>query len=184
MEHSKFEISIIFLTLLLLINTVKLSSQTLAFKWNLTNQSGEIYDMQFMPDNNYFILCTDTDFQIRNTETGELVQTYPFGGSTFEFTPDSSKIILIPPEAGGEDKKLQLRNINDMSLIREYIIPPDSNDFNLSFRELKVDPVRPFVYVIYRKTKRMGIYYYHTSKVQIYNYETMEFLGNLTTEDD
>jgi WD40 repeat protein len=159
----------------------------LTFGWNLVNESGYIWDMEFMPDNNYFILCTSTDIQIRNTETGTLVNSYPIGAGIIEFTPDSTKLIMTPVENDVSVPKIQLRNLSDMSLIRELEIPPgtdtagyDIKSSGIYFQEIVVDPVRPYIYALRsREGKLTNGKSFHSRKIVIYNYETMEEVETL-----
>ncbi len=87
----------------LLLASMSLHAGELVFHWN-TMADSKIYDMEFMPDNDYFILCTANDIQIRKTEDGEIFKTYQFGATEIEFTPDSSKILLVP--SGGETGRI------------------------------------------------------------------------------
>jgi WD40 repeat protein len=159
-----------------------LRGQEIIFGWNKVNESGHIFDMEFMPDNDYFVLVTATDLQIRESETGELVNTYPFGGSEIEFTPDSSRILMIP--SGGTTGRLQLRDASDLSLINEYTIPEDPEADALFFSEMVVDPVRPFLYTIWKRMKIITGKQHYIMKIHIYNYETMEYVGKLTTDKE
>ncbi len=151
----------------------------LTFGWNKINESGNIRDMEFMPDNDYFILSTVKDIQIRRTETGELVSTYPIPAVQLEFTPDSTKLISIYGD------RLEIRNLNDMSLIRQHIIPTGTDtegldivESGIRFNELVVDPVRPYIYVIRQRSGTLnGNIYLDIRKIVIYNYETMEEVG-------
>jgi len=162
----------------LLLASIALQAGELVFHWNKMAES-KVYDIEFYPDNNYFILCTANDIQIRNTEDGEIFKKYQFGATEIEFTPDSSKVLLIP--TGGETGRIQLRNIKDMSLIKEYTLPKDENGLNHYFKQLAVDPKRPYVYAI--ATKMGEIPYqgmFVENKIIVYNYETMEEIKDIT----
>jgi len=162
----------------LLLATITLQAGELVFHWNKMAES-KVYDIEFYPDNNYFILCTANDIQIRNTEDGEIFKTYQFGATEIEFTPDSSKVLLIP--TGGETGRIQLRDIKDMSLIKEYTLPKDENGLNHYFKQLAVDPKKPYVYAI--ATKMGEIPYqgmFIENKIIVYNYETMEEVKDIT----
>jgi WD40 repeat protein len=163
----------------------------LTFGWNLVNESGNIWDMEFMPDNNFFILCTSTDIQIRNTETGALVNSYPIGAGILEFSPDSTKLIMTPVEKDMSVPKIQIRDLSDMSLVRELEIPPgtdtagyDIGSSGIWFQEILVDPIRPYIYALrcregYLKNGK----YFWIHNIVIYNYETMEEVGVLNTKE-
>jgi WD40 repeat protein len=162
----------------------------LTFGWNLVNESGAIYDMEFMPDNNFFVFADYKSLQVRSTETGELVNSYPlqekYADHSIEFTPDSTRMIL----AYGD--KIELRNVSDMSIINQHIIPTGTDtegydifQSNISFYEMVVDPVRPYVYVIRNRSGTLsGGKYFLIRRIVIYNYETMEEVDVLSTEED
>ncbi len=155
----------------------------LTFGWNKMNDTGPINDMQFMPGHDNFIFCTSFDMQIRNTESGELVQSYPFGAFDIEFTPDSTRLIMLA--VGGVTGRIEIRNVSDMSLIREYIIPENTDtegldivESGIGFSEMVVDPIRPYVYAIRKRAGTLnGNIYFDIRKIVIYNYETMEEVG-------
>lgn len=163
----------------------------LTFGWNLSVGNGQIWDMEFMPDNNFFIIMTDTEFQIRNTETGALVNSYPKPGygapQGFEFTPDSTRIILYCGDI------MEVRNISDMSVIHHYVIPSgtDTSGYNIfqssiRFREIAIDPIRPYIYAI--RTREGTLLntgkYFLIRRIVIYNYETMEEVGVLSLNEE
>jgi WD40 repeat protein len=163
------------LAILLLLSIADLRAGELTMHWNLQNETGRILDMQFMPDDDYFVLITATDLQIRSTETGEIVKTYPIGANQIEFTPDSTRIILIRNDV------LELRNIEDFSLINSYTLPPDENGLSVGFVEFKVDPIRPNLYAIAKKSGDIGGgKQVIIRRILAFNYETMKVVEDLT----
>ena len=55
----------------LLLASISLHAGELVFHWNTMAES-KIYDMEFMPDNDYFVIVTANEFQVRRTEDGEI----------------------------------------------------------------------------------------------------------------
>ncbi len=172
--------------IIMLLFSANLHAGELTFGWNKINESGNIRDMEFMPDNDYFIMSTVTDIQIRRTETGELVNTYSIPAVQLEFTPDSTRLISI------YGNRIEIRNLSDMSLIRQHIIPEgtdtagyDIYESSIRLNEMVVDPILPFVYVIrvrsgtLENTKSFSI-----SRIVIYNYETMQEVGVLSIGEE
>jgi hypothetical protein len=157
---------------------------------NKFNETGPINDMQFMPGHDNFIFCTSFDMQIRNTESGELVQSYPFGSFDIEFTPDSTRLIMLTSDGG--TGKIQIRNLSDMSLIKEYKIPEgtDTAGYNIyesgiGFSEMVLDPIRPYVYAIRTRAGTLsGGKYFLIRRIVIINYETMEEVGILSVGEE
>jgi hypothetical protein len=171
------------LLVVLLFTSSRSYSGELQFLWSMSLESGGVIDMEFMPDHNQFIMGTTYYTQIRETATGNVVQTYPIYARNIEFSPDSLKLIT----SGG--RKIQVRNLSDMLLLKEYNLPDgtDTTDLNyensvITFSKLIVDPIRPLCYTLRERGgyislgKRINI-----QKIIIYNYETMEEVGKLTS---
>jgi WD40 repeat protein len=141
--------------------------------------------MEFMPDNNQFIMSTTRGVQIRNTLTGEIANTPNFYAANIEFSPDSTKLIIT----NGWDKVIQTRNITDYSIINEYILPEGTDtasyDFEFSYlglKEIVVDPIRPLIYAVRERSgQTKNGQPVLIRKIIIYNYETMEEVGKLTS---
>jgi WD40 repeat protein len=178
--------SILLTAAVLLFASSRTFSGELQFLWSNYLDSGVVFDMEFMPDNNYFIMGTYYCTQIRETATGNVVQTYPFYLSHIEFTPDSTKMITQ------HEYNIQLRNINDLSVIKQYTLPwgTDTTDLNyelssIGWDNIIVDPIRPLCYGL---RVRSGIISnngrVNINRVMIYNYETMTEVGELTVPDD
>ena len=55
--------------------SIALQAGELVFHWNKICEN-KIFDMELMPDNDYFVIVTANEFQVRNTEDGEIVNTY------------------------------------------------------------------------------------------------------------
>lgn len=171
---------LILIIVLMQIPVMAISSE-LIFGWNKYCEQGRIYDMEFMPDNNYFILMTATDLQIRETETGEIFKSYPiqetFADQKFAFTPDSTKLIIAL------GNRLEIRELSDMSIIRKYTMPDDPEGLNLRFRRIAVDPVLPVIYVLYSRIGTLsGGYPHDERRIKVFNYETMEFVNDITPD--
>jgi hypothetical protein len=153
-----------------------LHSQQLIHEWTHMNPV-KIWDMEFMPDHNTFLVTTEFELQIRSTETGEIIETYPFGSRELEFTSDSTKLISYFRDT------LFIRNLDDFSLINRYIIPPNEEEWRFHFHGLQVDPVRPYIYVIREAEEKLGIEPKFTfRRILMFNYETLEFEADLTPE--
>lgn len=150
------------------------------WKWDLGISSGYINDVEFTPDNDYFVLATNIDFQVRKTESGELVKSFSFGANDIEFSPDGSRIILLSPFKDSI-AYIQIRDSENFSLLNEKIITLGSDttgynylQANIILKSLIVDPVRPYIYFI----KSVSGYipdakYLSLSKIVIYDYEKM-----------
>ena len=167
----------------LLLASMYLHAGELKFGWNLANEAGGILDMKYMPNQDQFLvlagLVNTGVLQLRNTETGELIKSNPIvigSFSKFDFTHDSSKIII-----NTIDGELSLYNLQDLSLIKSYILPKDT--ISTSFSNIVVDPVRPYVYVTLYANSGFPEYLIK-GQVSVYNYETMEFVKDLTTYDN
>jgi WD40 repeat protein len=172
---------LLFLVLLILFNFNFLFSGELIFGWNRVSEAGGIQDMKFMPDNNMFIVLAGeadgSQVQIRSSETGDLIQSYPISFGSFskiEFTPDSTRFFIT----NGKFGKLGLFNISNMQLIKFY---QTSNDtMPLWFSNIAVDPHRPYIYATtYGETGPNNGYIFR-GQVSVYNYETMELVSHLT----
>ena len=176
----------LFLVFILLFNTFHTKAGELEFGWNLVNESGKINDMEFMPDDNYFILGTNVDLQIRKSETGEEIKKYPLGVSEIEFTPDSSKLILL---RHFEDStvRIQKYSLEEMNLINEIIVPKDTDTegldifaSNLQLKSMVVDPIRNNIYIIRKRQGYLsGGKQFIQTKIIVYDYETMSEVKEL-----
>ncbi|MDT3739979.1 MAG: T9SS type A sorting domain-containing protein [Candidatus Kapabacteria bacterium] len=150
--------------------------------WMQNLDSGMISGIKFMPGEDNFMITNGYELQIRNCENGDIITKYPIGVYKFEFTPDNNKLAMIY-NVGGM-KTLQTRNITDMSLVSEYKLPLDTGGFYSAFEEIAVDPIRPFIYVIWKKGKDSLGYWVFYRKIQIYDRETLQPVGELTTPED
>ncbi|HPO63444.1 MAG TPA: T9SS type A sorting domain-containing protein [Candidatus Kapabacteria bacterium] len=169
----------------LLLATITLQAGELKFGWNLANEAGGIQDMKFMPNQDQFLVLAGLGdegvLQLRNTETGELIKSTPLpfvSYAKFEFTPDSTKIILT----NGKYGDICLYNLKDLSLIKKYDLKRDTV-MSLWFSNIAVDPIRPYVYVTLYANSGFPDYLIK-GQVSVYNYETMEFVKDLTTYDN
>ena len=162
----------------LLLASMSLHAGELVFHWN-TMADSKIFDMEFMPDNDYFVIVTANEFQVRKTEDGEIFKTYPktetYEDQDIEFSPDSTKLFLSYGEV------IEMRDVEDFSIIQTYTMPPAEEGYSPSFLEIKVDPKKPYIYALERQwwvgtpgegAGRDGIF--------VYNYETMEKVADIT----
>ena len=154
--------------------------------WRQKLDSGMVDDLHFMPGQEQFILSSgqvQKFTEIRSCEDGSILQSYPFGGSQFEFTPDNTKLIFMsgPHIERGE---LQLRNLSDMSLLTQYQLPKDDELPYSYFEKIAVDPVRPFIYAIWLRRNNNPNASIVKTKILIYSRETLQPIGELTTATD
>ena len=132
----------------------------------------KIYDMEFMPDNDYFVIVTANEFQVRRTEDGEIVNTYKKNESLsfhdIEFTPDSSKLIVA------YDSIIEIRSVKDFSILNTYTLPVDSEDYTQYIMEIKVDPIRPYIYALIDKVKYEGAKVLTKRNIYVINIENLK----------
>jgi len=142
----------------------------------------KIFDLELMPDNDYFVVVTANDIQIRRTEDGEIFKTYPGTGALsyhdIEFTSDSSQLILAYLLS------IEFRNLNDLSLINKLEIPSDSEGFSQSIMEIKVDPIRNYIYALVDKIKYINGQEVTKRGILIINSKNFEDIKELTTSED
>ncbi|HPI21362.1 MAG TPA: hypothetical protein PKY56_13435, partial [Candidatus Kapabacteria bacterium] len=107
----------IVLLVALLLASITLQAGELVFHWNKINES-KIFDMELMPDNDYFVVVTANEFQVRRTEDGEIFKTYPkmedYSQYDIEFTPDSNYLIM------SYGWVIEKRNVEDLSIVKSY----------------------------------------------------------------
>lgn len=180
MKHKMFLTAAALVLLFLSASPTRAGEITVNWRQNL--DSGMISGIKFMPGEDNFIITNGYELQIRNCENGDIITKYPIGVYKFEFTPDNNKLAMIY-NVGGM-KTLQTRNITDMSLVSEYKLPLDTGGFYSAFEEIAVDPIRPFIYVIWKKGKDSLGYWVFYRKIQIYDRETLQPVGELTTPED
>ena len=169
-----------------------LSSAEIIPIWNKVNEAGEIHDMEFLRGEEEFILLAGTaensQIQIRQTMTGELVRSYPmtsFHQPKLAITPDSNRFVLV---TGGTEKlgaTIELRDINSFNLIKKdsLINTKDKisgKDLFYVFNEIVIDPIRPLAYVILERTNFTTTLPKDSTFVIVYNYETMQRVKDLT----
>lgn len=170
--------------ILLLLSFSFVYSAELTPIWHTQSGAGDIQDMEILKGHNEFLLLVGVgsaaEFQLRSIETGELLNSVFVGTSTnscIAITPDSSRIIHLN---GGI---AQIRNL-DEDFTKLGIFGVNSDSINYAFTNVAIDPYRPYAYVtIYGWT---GIYpnIITKSKVSMYNYETGEFVKDLTELGD
>jgi len=167
---------LIFVTLLLA--SMSLQAGELVFHWNKICEN-KIFDMELMPDNDYFVVVTANEFQVRKTEDGEIVKTYPkmvdYSQYDIEFTPDSNYLIM------SYGWVIEKRNVEDLSIVKSYTMPEPEPNYSQRFLEIEIDPKRPYIYALQVKwwdgEPGLGISEY---RVIVYNYETLEKVTDIT----
>lgn len=172
-----------------------LTSAEIIPKWNKINEAGEIHDMEFLKGEDTFILIAGIGekgvIEIRQTETGELVRSLPIPYLSYknqiEVTPDSSKILITTGGDKESQPTIELRNINDFTIVNSFKLDMDEDSVDekggklyYRFRQAIVDPVRPFVYTIVEKTNFISNHTPEKYWLRVYNYETMNEVTDLT----
>ena len=190
----KMNLVLVALFMLLICNSELISGE-LILKWNIIESTDQIYDLEFMPNHDYFITGSANQIKIRRTDNGDSIKSFPFRALDIEFTPDSSRIIVRTANnnaSGYPYGRLQLRNLEDMTLIKEFILEdgPDTNGPNgwySTFRALTIDPIKPYLFAIwergeaiYSPGKPQKVYY----TIQKYDYEKMELVEDLTFKNE
>ena len=170
--------------ILLLLSFSFVYSAELTPIWHTQSGAGDIQDMEILKGHNEFLLLVGVgsaaEFQLRSTETGELLNSVPVSTSIesrIAITPDSSRIIHL---SGGT---ALIRNL-DENFTQVGYFGVDSDSILYRITNIAIDPYRPYAYVtIYGWT---GIYpnIITKSKVSMYNYETGEFVKDLTELGD
>ena len=145
--------------------------------WN-TKVNGDIQDIEFMPGGEQFMLTTGLgEIQIRSSVDGELVrshidQTNLFMNGYFEFTPDSTRVVMAISGL------MQLIDIQSFERIKYFAFGPDS--IAKGFSDIILDPIRPYAYVTLKGWEKTSGSNIPRCKVQVYNYETMQLVKDLT----
>ena len=163
----------------LILSTSQLRVNDLIFGWHKVNETGEIYDINFLPGGDQFAALSKTgEFQIRDTETGDVVKIFNnFSVATyanFEFTPDSNKVIIANTGNGS----IAMYNLEDLSLINSASIHYD--ELPTWVTNMAVDPVKPYVYITVFGMEVPNVNHIRKGQVSVYNYETMELVQHLT----
>ena len=178
MKHKMF-FAVVALVLLQMLIASPIRAAEITIDWRQKLDSGEVSDLKFMPGKNTFIHNTGYETQIRNCEDGVVIAKYPIKATQYEFTPDSSKLVML-----NGFHAIQIRNLSDMSLVNEVERIKDPNGYGVFFDEILVDPVRPLVYARWRKTKGQHETYEEYGKILIFDRETLQQVGELTSGKD
>lgn len=149
--------------------------------WNKALEDN-IQDMELLPGGDEFLILSGiaegSKFQIRNIIDGELIRQvsgYYASFANFEFTPDSSRIVVT----NGADGDLELRNLQTFEKINsKFVTRPEG--FTAFIKNIAIDPIRPYVYVTQNGDNGNSSNYEVKSKISVYNYETMELVKDLT----
>ena len=169
---------IIFITLIMLLTLAKTKSAEIIPVWNRTATNGKIFDIEFMPSGEEFILSSSTgEIQIRSSSDGELIRehidtTNLFMNGYFEFTPDSNRIVIA------RSGLLQIVDLETFERLNYFAFGKDS--VIKGFGDVVLDPIRPYAYVTLNGHSRETGIVDLRCKIQVYNYETMELVKDLT----
>ena len=178
MKHKMF-FAVVALVLLQMLIASPIRAAEITIDWRQKLDSGEVSDLKFMPGKNTFIHNTGYETQIRNCEDGVVIAKYPIKATQYEFTPDSSKLVML-----NGFHAIQIRNLSDMSLVNEVERIFEPNGYSVTFQEILVDPVRPLVYARWEKTKGQHETYEEYGKILIFDRETLQQVGELTSGKD
>jgi hypothetical protein len=169
---------------LFMLITSALNSAEIIPIWHNESGAGDIQDMEILKGHNEFLLLvgvgSEAQFQIRSTETGELINSEPVStsiDSRITITPDSTRFIHL---SGGT---ALVRNLQDNFKV-EGFFDVKSDSIVYRFTDIALDPFRPLAYVTVYGRKGVNPNIITKSKVSIYNYETGEFVQDLTDLDD
>jgi len=172
-----------------------LSSSEIIPVWHTESGAGEIHDIEFLRGEDSFILIAGIGengvIEIRQTKTGDLIRSFPVPylsyNNQIEVTPDSSKILITTGGDKESQPTIELRNINDFTIVNSFKLDMDEDSvdekggkLNYRFRQAIVDPVRPFVYTIVEKTNFISNHTPEKYWLRVYNYETMNEVTDLT----
>lgn len=186
MKHKMFLFSAAILLLLSYSNPVRAGEITVNWRVqtdsNQISDSTKIYDLKFMPGQESFIIVTGSSLQVRSCEDGTVVKSVPIpyisAAHNIEFTPDSTRLILAYAD------KIEIREIENFSVLKSYTIPKDEEEFSVRFYEMKVDPIRPYIYTIRNRQKNVLGNLVRYRKILIFDRETLQPVGELTTAED
>ncbi|MFA7327631.1 MAG: WD40 repeat domain-containing protein, partial [Candidatus Kapaibacterium sp.] len=165
------------LVTMVLLSVRSLNSAEIIPVWN-TTVNGDIQDIEFMPGGNQFMFTTGLgEIQIRDSENGELVRSHTdmsnlFMNGYFEFTPDSTRVVMAISGL------MQLIDIQSFERIKYFAFGPDS--IAKGFSDIILDPIRPLAYVTLKGWEKTSGSDKPRCKVQVYNYETMQLVKDLT----
>jgi hypothetical protein len=168
-------------------------------EWDI-NPDGHarLLDIDFLKGEDQFIMIgVDGEIgtiEVRETLTGEQVRSIQVDnlieGNEIEVTQDSTRFLMSTGFLGENNAALELRNIDDLSLIRKYEVPLEGDSlgelgsyYRNRILSMRIDPVKPYVYFILEKKLIRGQFgknddYY---AIKVYNYETMEEVRELRT---
>jgi len=139
-------------------------------------------------------LCS---MQIRETTSGKVVRSEftnnVYEENDFEVLPDSTKFILSVGGIKDFPSGFEVRSLEDFSIINKFEVPLEGdsttefgNNYVNRIIDVKVDPVRPFVYFILKKALPVQSLdeekeYY---AIKVYNYATGEKIRELRTYEN
>jgi hypothetical protein len=164
----------------MLLTIAKTKSAEIIPVWHTESGAGDIQDIEFLKGHEEFLMLvgvgSEAQLQIRSTETGELINSVPTSTSIesrIAITPDSTRFIHL--DGGGA----HIRKI-DNSFAKEGLLFVNSDSIVYRFTDIAIDPIRPLVYVTIFGQKGAHPNITTKSKVSVYNYETREFIKDLT----
>ncbi len=168
----------ILLFILLLLSYSAAKAGEMKFLWSVPVDQGYFYDLEFMPDNDYFVLGYKDRIELRETDTGNLIRVDSVTANEIEISSDSTKLYINCINS------FQVRDVNSFDVLQSVILPDSIDGYPAYYSAFCVDPVRQLIYI-----KRAIKYDEDINgnaliwlSICIYNSETFEFITELTTE--
>jgi WD40 repeat protein len=149
------------------------------YQWHKTDSPNKVLDISFLKGGDRFAALLEYgEFQIRDTETGEIINSFNnvtgYFNLIFELTPDSNRVII----ANTSKAHLSLYNLDDMTVINKTLF--EGETLSRKITAMVVDPVRPYVYFLLYGEKGHSPYIIRRGRISVYNYETMELVKHIT----
>ncbi len=169
----------LFIILTIIASIATSTAGEMKFLWSQSFQDGYLWDMELMPDNDYFVLGYDDRLELRETSTGNLVKVDSIIARDIEVSSDSTKLYV---NCFGS---FQVRDVNSFEVLQSVKLPDVTDGYPTYYSEFCVDPVRPLIYlrraIEYDKDINTNPLFWLS--ICIYDAETLEFITELTTED-
>jgi len=142
-----------------------------------------VLDMELLPNGDEALLMVgnrdDSKFIKISTDDGSVIddyQGYFADYAKFEILADSLRIITAN---NASSYGLQTRDISNLSIIDSAIVKRPEGLFPY-INNLVVDPIRPLIYANVTAVDVSNGGFEIKGNIQVYNYETMEYVKNLT----
>ncbi len=149
------------------------------FLWSHSFQDGYLWDIEFMPDNDYFVLGYLDRIELRETGTGNLVKVDSVNARNIEISSDSSKFYV------NNYGTFQVRDVNSFEVLQSVKLLDEIDGYPTYYADFCVDPVRQFLYIerAIEYDRDINTNPLFWLSICIYDAETLEFITELTTED-